>query len=89
MIGVMVSLPGEPAPLRHFFAVGCEDRARAEWLAIDQAMLAGEVAESPHRGLEPVHVVSELNARTTASLALKPGEVRSLGWKWPRRWLAL
>lgn len=89
MIGVMVNLPGEAHPLRCFFAVGEGDRARAEWLAIDKAMLAGQVAESPHQGLEPVHVVSELNARTAASLALKPGEVRALGWKWPRRWLSL
>lgn len=89
MIGVMVELAGEPAPLRHFFAVGHEDRAKAEWTAIDQAMLAGGVAVSPVGGLEPVHVVSELSAGTVKSLALKPGEVRPLGWKWPRRWITL
>ena len=43
MIGVMVELPGEPKPLRHFFAVGHEDRAKAEWTAIDRAMLIGGV----------------------------------------------
>ena len=41
------------------------------------------------QGLEPVHVIGALNPRTVKSLALKPGEVRALGWKWPRRWLAL
>ena len=46
MIGVMVELPGEPKPLRHFFAVGHEDRAKAEWTAIDRAMLIGGVAVS-------------------------------------------
>jgi hypothetical protein len=89
MIGVMVELTGEPAPLRHFFAVGCEDRAKAEWTAIDKAMLIGGVAASPVGGLEPVHMVSELSAQTVKALALKPGEVRPLGWKWPRRWIRL
>jgi uncharacterized membrane protein len=89
MIGVMVELAGEPAPLRHFFAVGHEDRAKAEWTAIDKAMLIGGVAASPVGGLEPVHVVSELSAQTVKALALKPGEVRPLGWKWPRRWIRL
>jgi len=89
MIGVMVELAGEPAPLRHFFAVGHEDRNKAEWTAIDRAMLIGGVATSPFGGLEPVHVVSELSAQTVRSLALKAGEVRPLGWKWPRRWITL
>ena len=85
----MVELAGEPAPLRHFFAVGHEDRAKAEWTAIDKALLIGGVAVSPVGGLEPVHVVSELSPRTVKALALKPGEVRALGWKWPRRWVTL
>jgi hypothetical protein len=89
MIGVMVELPGEPVALRHFFAVGQEDRAQAEWRAIDQALLIGPVATSPVKGLEPVHAVGELSPRTVGQLALKPGETRSLGWRWPRRWLAL
>ena len=88
LIGVMVELAGEPAPLRHFFAVGYEDRAQAEWKAIDRALLIGRVATSPFGGLEPVHAVSELPPPTTRALALKPGEVRSLGWRWPRRWIA-
>jgi len=89
MIGVMVELAGEPMPLRHFFAVGFEDRAKAEWRAIDQALLIGPVAGSPVGGLEPVHAVSELSAKTVDALALKPDEVRALGWRWPRRWITL
>src|SRR5580698_3645110 len=89
MIGVMVELAGEPAPLRHFFAVGCEDRAKAEWRAIDKALLIGKVATSPVGGLEPVHMVSELSPHTVGRLALKPDEVRGLGWRWPRRWITL
>jgi hypothetical protein len=89
LIGVMVELAGEPVALRHFFAVGHRDQARAEWSAIDQALLIGRVATSPVGGLEPVHAVSELSAKTVAALALKPAEVRPLGWRWPRRWLSL
>ena len=85
----MVELAGEPAPLRHFFAVGHDDRAKAEWLAVDKALLAGGVAVSPVGGLEPVHMIGELSPQTIKGLALKPGEVRALGWKWPRRWLGL
>ena len=84
----MVELPGEAAPVRHFFAVGHLDRAKAEWTAIDQALRIGPVAASPVGGLEPVHTVAELSPRTVKGLALKPGEVRPLGWKWPRRWMA-
>ena len=87
MIGVMVSLPGEPTPLRHFFAVGHEDRAKAEWTAIDHALRIGPVAESPVQGLEPVHVVSELTPAKVKAMALQPGQVRAFGWKWPRRWV--
>jgi hypothetical protein len=74
---------GEPVALRHFFAIGHEDRAKAEWRAIDKAILIGKVAASPVGGLEPVHMVSELSPHTVGRLALKPGEVRSLGWRWP------
>ena len=89
LIGVMVELAGEPAPLRHFFAVGHEDRSTAEWRAIDRALLIGPVSASPVAGLEPVHAVGALSAKTTKALALKPGEVRSLGWRWPRKWISL
>jgi uncharacterized membrane protein len=89
LIGVMVELAGEPVALRHFFAVGHADRAKAEWSAIDQALLIGRVATSPVGGLEPVHAVSELSARTVGALALKPNEVRALGWRRPRKWMTL
>ena len=89
LIGVMVELPGEPVAVRHFYAVGLDDRARAEWLSIDMAQLLGDVAVSPVGGLEPVHAVSELQPRAVNALALKPGEVRALGWRWPRRWIAV
>jgi hypothetical protein len=89
MIGVMLELAGEPRAIRHFFAVGHEDRAKAEWSAIDAALLSGELATSPVSGLEPVHVVNPLSDKAMRSLALRPGEVRALGWKWPRRWTSL
>jgi hypothetical protein len=89
LIGVMVELAGEPLAMRHFFAVGHGDQAKAEWTAIDSALLIGKVAVSPVRGLEPVHAVSELSPRTIKALGLKPSEVRSLGWRWPRRWTTL
>jgi hypothetical protein len=87
MIGVMLEVAGEPAPLRHFFAVGHADRCKAEWMAIDRALTIGRMTESPVGGLEPVHPVAELSPRTVQRQALKPGEVCVLGWKWPRRWL--
>ncbi len=89
LIGVMVELADEPVALRHFFAVGFEDRAKAEWSAIDCALALGGVAASPVGGLEPVHAISELSQRTLRSLGLKPREVRSLGWRWPRKWVSL
>jgi hypothetical protein len=87
LIGVMVEQAGEPVALRHFFAVGHPDRAGAEWRAVDQALTIGHVATSPVKGLEPVHAVGELSAKSIIGLGLKPGEVRSLGWRWPRRWI--
>ena len=89
LIGVMVELADEPAALRHFFAVGHADQAKAEWTAIDSALQIGKVAASPVRGLEPVHMISELSPRTIKQLGLKPSEVRSLGWRWPRKWTSL
>lgn len=86
MIGVMVEVTGEPRPVRHYFAVGHEDRAHAEWTAVDKAMLFGRIASSPVGGHEPVQAVNELSAKTIKAFALKPGEVRPLGDKPPRRW---
>jgi hypothetical protein len=89
LTGVMVELEDEPVALPHYFGVGHEDRAKAEWKAIDQALLIGRVAVSPVGGLEPDHAISELSAKTISVQALKPGEVRSLGRRLPRRWLLL
>ncbi len=89
MIGVMVELPGEAAPVQHFFAVGHEDRAHSEWKAVDRARLIGRIATSPVRGLEPVHCIGALPAQTLQFFALKPGEVRPLGPKLSRRWASL
>ncbi len=88
MIGVMVELPGEAIPLRHFYAVGQLDRAQAEWAAIDQAMVIGPIATSPVAGLEPVHMVAQLSAHTIRMQALRIGEVRALGRNWPHRWIS-
>ncbi len=88
LIGVLVRLPGEPAPVRYFYAVAHDDRARAEWAAADRAMLLGDIASSPFKGTEPVETMAQL-ARTTFDWSgLLKGEVRALGVKWPRRWLA-
>jgi hypothetical protein len=87
LIGVMVELQDEPVAQRHFFAVGYEDRAKAEWKAIDHALLIGQVAMSPVGGLEPVQAIAELPPKTIAAQALKPGEVRTLGRRPPRRWM--
>ena len=87
LIGVMIEVGGDPAPARHYFAVGCQDRARAEWRAIDAAQRFGDVAMSPVGGLEPVHMIDEMSPKTVKDLALKVDEVRSLGWRWPRRWV--
>ena len=54
LIGVMTELAGEPVTARHFHAVGLEDRTKAEWRAIDKAILIGGIAGSPIGGLEPV-----------------------------------
>ena len=86
MVGVMVELAEEPAPVRHFFAVGVEDRAQAEWKAIDGAQKIGNVAMSPVGGLEPVHAIGELTARTVSAHGLRPGELRPLGRQTPRVW---
>ena len=86
LIGVMVELPDEAAPLRHFFAVGQDDRAVAEWKAVDGALKLGPVAPSPVAGLEPVHAIGELSAKTIHLQGLRSGEVRALGRKAPRMW---
>jgi hypothetical protein len=88
LVGILVRPDGEPGPVRQFYAVGLEDRARAEWAAADRAMLLGEIASSPHRGIEPVEAMAPLTLKAFAWSGLAPGEVRALGAKSPRRWLA-
>lgn len=86
LIGVMVELADEPVPVRHFFAVGHDDRAAAEWKAIDGALRLGPVAPSPVDGLEPVHALGELTPRSIDIHGLRAGEVRALGRRTPRLW---
>ena len=88
MVGVMLELPEEPSPVRHFYAVGHEDRSRAEWAAIDEAIALGAVATSPFGGIEPVEAFARLSPRIVKRMGLHPGRVRPLGRLWPRRWLA-
>ena len=88
LIGILVRLPGEALPLRHFYAVGLQDRAKAEWAAADRAILIGDIASSPHLGTEPVEAMTALGAYAFEWSGLTDGEVRALGSKWPRRWLA-
>ena len=87
VVGVMVEIPGERQPVRHYFAVGKADRAQAEWAAVDLAMQAGPVASSPSGGREPVEALHELVVYRMRDLGLKTGEARALGDKFPRRWL--
>lgn len=87
MIGVMLKTPGEPMQ-RHYYAVGQADRARAEWAAVDCAVREGEVATSPIGGAEPVEAIKPLTRLRMAALGLAAGEVRELGWRYPRRWLS-
>lgn len=87
LIGVMVELADAPAAQRWYFAVGHEDRAKAEWTAIDSALRLGGVATSPVGGLEPVQAIAPIPAQKMKTLGLSAGQVRDLGWKWPRRWI--
>lgn len=87
LIGVMVEVKDQPAPVRHFFAVRRDDRAVAEWKSIDAASLIGPIAVSPVGGLEPVHLVCPLSLNSIRNLGLTEGEVRPLGVRWPRRWV--
>jgi hypothetical protein len=88
LVGVLVEVAGEPAPLRHYFAIGHEDQAKSEWTAVDFAGRAGRVASSPIAGQEPVEAIRALSPAKMKTLGLAPGEVRELGWRHPRRWLA-
>ena len=87
LIGVLVESPGEPAPLRHYFAVGHEDQGKSEWTAVDWAGRSGRIATSPFGGQEPVEAIRALTPAKMKSLGLVQGQVRELGWRHPRRWL--
>lgn len=86
VIGVMLAADGQPMQ-RHYYAVGHADRAKAEWTAVDYAVRAGEVAGSPIGGNEPVAALQTLTRARMTTLGLANGEVRELGWRYPRRWL--
>jgi hypothetical protein len=86
VVGVMLAADGQPMQ-RHYYAVGHADRAKAEWTAIDSAVRSGEVASSPVAGAEPVEALRALTRARMRTLGLAPGEVRELGWRYPRRWL--
>lgn len=88
VIGVMVEVEGEPAPLRHYFAVGEDERAKAEWIAVDHAIGLGVVASSPVGHLEPVEALKHLTPARMKALGLAPGQVRPLGSNLPRKWLS-
>jgi hypothetical protein len=88
MVGVMLELADEPAPVRHFYAVGHEDQARAEWAAVDAALTLGAISPSPVGGIEPVQAFARLTPRVVKRMGLAEGRVRPLGRLWPRRWLA-
>jgi hypothetical protein len=87
LIGVLVQIAGEPAPLRHYYAVGHAEQAKSEWTALDWAGRAGRIATSPLGGQEPVEAIRPLSLAKMKILGLAPGEVRELGWRHPRRWL--
>ncbi len=87
LVGVLISID-QAEPVRHYYAVAQDDRARAEWAAADLALTEGAVAASPHGGVEPVEAMCELSAAALRSLVLRPGQIKALGWKWPRRWVS-
>ena len=87
IIAVLLEPEGEPRPVRHYFAVAQSDQARAEWAAADAALVTDHVAPSPSGGMEPIEALSQLSASSVRSLGLRPGQVKPLGAKWPRRWI--
>lgn len=87
-MAVMVETQDRAGPVRHYYAVGCEEQSRAEWTAVDLALQVGHVATSPVGGAEPVETLKRIPAQRMRALGLAPGQVRALGWKHPRLWLA-
>lgn len=87
LIGVLVQPPGEPKPLRHYFAIGHADQGKCEWTAVDLAREAGRIAEWPIAGEEPVAAIRALSPASMKTLGLEPGQAKALGWRNIRRWL--
>lgn len=87
LIGVLVETPDAPKPQLHYFAVGHEDQGKCEWTAVDWAMRAGRVTDRPIAGQEPVKALRALTPARMKALGLSAGEVRELGFNYPRRWL--
>lgn len=87
VVGVLLAPFGQPMQ-RHYYAVGHADRAKAEWTAVDQAIREGEVAAGPVSGEEPVQALRALSRLRMTTLGLTPGQVRELGWRYPRRWMS-
>ena len=87
LVGVLMEVPGEPEPVRRYFAVARSDRAEAEWAAVDAATSLGRVASSPRGGVEPVETEGELPAGFLGRNGLRAGALRDLGALRPRRWL--
>lgn len=88
IVAVLVELEGEPSAVRHFYALGFEDRGKAEWTAVDHALREGAVASSPANGQEPVQSICPIPPALMSRLGSRPGQVRALGTLWPRRWIS-
>jgi hypothetical protein len=87
-VSVLIEVEQDSSPQRRFFVVAQADRARAEWSAIDCAMIEGSIAASPANGLEPVEAIRAVSAAAMRSAGLTPGATRALGPRLPRKWLA-
>jgi hypothetical protein len=87
LVAVLVEIEGVIE--RRFFAVAQPDQGKAEWSAVDCAILEGPVATSPANGHEPVEAIRALTASAVRAAGLAPGTVKPLGPRLPRRWLSL
>jgi len=87
LVGVLIETAELPCPQRRFFIVAHSDQGRAEWAAIDCAMIDGPVASSPSGGLEPVEAIRTISAASLKSIGLSAGTARALGPRLSRRWM--
>lgn len=87
VVAVLLLEPDTKAYAPHYFAVGFPDQGKAEWIAMDRALLLGEAATGPRGGIEPVRAERLLTLSRMKTLGLKPGEVRDLGAPRPRKWI--